>query len=73
LLRDVAALQAAVGVDSEAAVAGHTPGSQEHLLAVLTQLCEVLGSAAVTPHMVSTPEAAAATVSQLKRHVGIVQ
>lgn len=68
----LAALQAAVGLQGgTSASSRHAPGSKEQLYEGLCQLCSALGGVQVTPDMVATPATAAATIAQLKRHVGM--
>jgi hypothetical protein len=64
---DLAALQTALGVKVSSS---HAAGSKEHVVEVLGQLCDQYG-VAVTPDMMANPQAAAATVAQLKRSIGI--
>lgn len=64
---ELAALQAALGVKVSSS---HPAGSKEHAVEVLGQLCEQYG-VAVTPDMMASTQAAAATVEQLKRSIGI--
>lgn len=64
---DLAALQTALGVKVSSS---HAAGSKEHIVEVLGQLCEQYG-VAVTPDMMASTQAAAATVAQLKRSIGI--
>lgn len=67
LLPTLTRLQAAVGVEAASSAAS----SHEQLLAGLQRLSAVLGTAAISPEMVATPAAAAATIAQLQQQVGI--
>jgi hypothetical protein len=67
MAQDLSALEAALGFSASSS---HAVGSREHVVEVLSQVCQQLG-VALTGSMTSSPAAMAAAVAQLKQSVGI--
>jgi hypothetical protein len=65
---DLAALLAGVGVLSSRSASDPSPAA---LLSDLSALCDAVGGVSVAAEAVASPEAAAATIAQLKQHVGV--